>query len=198
MMALRNHDNESVIVALDFIDTFILGQIIGVIGYGVCILATQIPNRTWLITAESMGCLIVGLQWFVLGAPILAIMNVAYAIVGMLGIAREKHKYGQALYFLSIPIVLCAVLMNWESVWQNYAVTLAACFFLSSRFCLGVLKVRGLAICSTSTWLVLNALSGSIPGVICNILYGSGHARQMAKLLRAKKNAAQNLAVQPL
>lgn len=169
--------------------SFILAQCVGILGYGIVIGATQLKNRSHLLFFEALGGMVIALQWLILSVPILMLMNVAYALICLLGILRTTHKRGEIIFLLSIPIMAITLSLGWQNDWISYITAFAGALYLLSRYSQHIVYTRGYALSGSSIWFVLNSVSGSIPGCLCNILYISGHARQLNKY---RKDLQQN------
>jgi hypothetical protein len=170
----------------EFISSGLWIQFFGAIGYALVVLGGLSKSRSKLLTLELVGIAIVTAQWFLLGSPSLAIAQMIFAYAIVTGLFVDQSKLARYLSVLSLPLMAVLIFGFGEgSLLFGCCVLGASSFGLFAKTQMNMKSLRALSIIGSSSWLILNISSGSIPGAMCNISYICVHCYALFQLCSA-------------
>lgn len=172
------------------------------IAQGIGVIAMILPyfiytarTRKMLITLKFVSDALWGTHYFMLGALSGAVMNVINMGREVVFQCKTSHKWAQtpiwAIVFIIINLSSTAV--SWQG-WQSLLPAVGASISVIGLWCASPLTIRLFSLPSTACWLLYALMSGTVSGIICNVI-------QMAAIIiglyrdlrdrRAEKTAAK-------
>ncbi len=175
-------------IALQSRTIYILAQIISILGMALNCFSFQQKRKSVLILMQAFGSILFSVHYFLLGAPLGFLMNIAGAVRGLVFALTHPGKRGNLLrigLFLVLFLAAYPLAFTWlkaEPTARNLIVetlpVLAMCLATVSFGLSSAKGVRRVMLFVPPLWLTYNALNRSIGGVIsesiglCSIVLG--------------------------
>ncbi|PCI55498.1 MAG: hypothetical protein COB36_07705 [Alphaproteobacteria bacterium] len=182
---------------------YIIAQLIGFAGYLFYIGAPHLKTQTRIIQADAVAGIFIGLQWYLLEQPALLGYSLLSIIVASMTLKAQTNLTVQKYLFLLYPLGgVVLILMSQNIVIGVLAIT-AFCLNVASKSSCDITSFRKYATASGSVLTIAGILTLSIPAVLFNLLFASGHILKLWKGVRAKnttrkyEKASQAFAGQP-
>ncbi len=150
----------------------IVTQIIGIVAISFIILSFQHKTRKGILVFIGIGCFLFAIHLALLGAITGAILNLFVVVQSVLFsryAAKTRPKW--PLVMMLIIFVIIAV-VTWQGVLSIFP-TLGTMLGAFSYWQRNPQRVRWLALSARPLWFVYNLASGSIAGVIAEVLNAS-------------------------
>lgn len=157
-------------------ESFLLAQIIGIIGYAVYASSGYFKNRKNILLVDALGCAICFVHWQLLGDMRLAWSNIIWLYVALLGLLQGQSKFDKPLLSLSFVMVSVMMYFNWENRITDYTILIGNYVAISVKYYTDIIKFRRQSCISFSFVVAHAALAGSIPGTICGLVSLFAHA----------------------
>ncbi len=157
-------------------ESFLLAQIIGIIGYAVYASSGYFKHRKNILIIDALGCAICFIHWQLLGDMRLAWSNIIWLYVALLGLLQGQSKFDKPLLSLSFVMVSIMMYFNWENRITDYTILIGNYIAISVKYYTNIIKFRRQSCISFSFVVVHAALAGSIPGTICGLASLFAHA----------------------
>lgn len=151
----------------------VLIQLIGFFAMMTNVLSFQARRRANILIIQSTGSLIWLVQFMLLGGVTGAIMNFFAMLRNIIYSQKDKHKALSSPLVTALFAVLCLglgvysfTLEGWRSLLPSTAMLIATVAFSFKR----EFVIRILSLFIGPLWLVYDAISFSIAGMLCEIL----------------------------
>ena len=150
--------------------TFI-AQGIGVIAMILAYFIYSARTRKTLITLKFISDVLWGTHYFMLGAysgGVLNVINMGREVIFQL---KTSKKWAQTPIWAVVFIVinLTSTIFSWQG-WQSLLPAVGASIAVVGLWCAKPLTIRLFSLPSTTCWLIYAILSGTVSGIICNII----------------------------
>ena len=150
--------------------TFI-AQGIGIIAMILAYFIYSARTRKMLITLKFISNALWGTHYFMLGAYPGAIMNVINMGRETVFQCKTSKKWAQTPIWVVVFIVInvSSTLLSWQG-WQSALPAVGASIAVIGLWCASPLTIRLFSLPSTTCWLIYAAMSGTVSGIICNVI----------------------------
>ena len=182
---------------------YIIAQLIGFAGYLFYIGAPHLKTQTKIIQADAMSCLLISVQWYLLAQPALLMLNILSIVVAFIALKAQTNINIRKYSFLLYPLGCLALIMMSQDIIVSALAICAFCLNVTSKFSQSITAFRKYAASSGTTLTIAGVLTLSIPAVIFNFLFASGHilklwrSTELGNLRPNTKKADQTFAGQP-
>ena len=146
-------------------------QGIGFMGTILYLLAFQFKKRGAILLMQVAASLCFGLHFGLLGAFSGCAMNLLCSSRAAVFFFREKYRWADSIVWLPVYIIVSAVMTVWT--WESWISLMPLIGMVSTTFAQFSKKpkvVRLLTLPNCPCWLIYNSITGSISGVITEIL----------------------------
>ena len=157
-------------------NTEMIAQILGLCGMVLNILSYQSKSKNGILIMQLVGSVFFSVSFFMLNAPVGAMMNAVAIIRAIVYANGEKlHSEKPAWLYGFITVYICIYAMSFfvfktEPVFRNFAVELLPVLAMSvatSSYMVGNAKVvRLFSFISSPLWLTYNIFNLSIGGIV--------------------------------
>lgn len=146
-------------------------QAIGVAAMILAYFIYSARTRKTLITLKFISNALWGTHYFMLGAYPGAIMNVINMGRETVFQYKTTKKWAQTPVWVVvfIAINLSSTVLSWQG-WQSALPALGASIAVIGLWCASPLTIRLFSLPSTTCWLIYAAMSGTVSGIICNLI----------------------------
>jgi len=146
-------------------------QAIGVAAMILAYFIYSARTRKTLITLKFISNALWGIHYFMLGAYPGAIMNVINMGRETVFQYKTTKKWAQTPVWVVvfIAINLSSTVLSWQG-WQSALPALGASIAVIGLWCASPLTIRLFSLPSTTCWLIYAAMSGTVSGIICNLI----------------------------
>ncbi len=170
-------------------------QLIGLIALTVSFISFQSKTQKAIMIMQVVSTCLFAVHFYMLGAFSGMLLNIAACLRSFIFSFRNKYKWAASPFWAVFFILVCAVL-SLMSVFggEGAAALLPLGGMILTTFagrCREASKVRLLTILNSPFWLSYNLLSGSIPGVLTEILVSGSIIIGMIRLDRKKGTCAE-------
>ena len=150
--------------------TFI-AQGIGVIAMILAYFIYSARTRKTLLTLKFVSNALWGTHYFMLGAYPGAIMNVINMGRETVFQCKTTKKWAQTPIWVAVFIVInvSSTVLSWQG-WQSALPAIGASIAVIGLWCASPLTIRLFSLPSTTCWLIYAAMSGTVSGIICNLI----------------------------
>ena len=183
--------------------TYIIAQLIGFAGYLFYIGAPHLKTQTRIIQADALSCILISVQWYLLAQPALLMLNILSIIVAFAALKAQTNIVVRKYLFLLYPFGCIALIFMSQDIIISALAICAFCLNVTSKSSQNIMSFRKYAATSGSVLTVAGILTLSIPAVIFNFLFASGHILKLWHGTEEKtqhantKKASQAFASQP-
>ena len=145
-------------------------DLLGALGIVAAVLAFQCKRHGRVLTYRTANEILFGIQFFLLGAYTGVAMNLVGSLRNTIFTLQVKHgKSTRLTAFLFCLFFLVAGLCTWEG--PKSLLVIAAKMISTLAFGnKNLLVVRLLILVTSSSWLIYDLFSGSMAGVVCEML----------------------------
>ena len=169
-----------------------VGQTVGGAALIIAVLSYQMKTRKSIVFMQILSCALFGAHFFLLGAYTGALLNVIAAIRAGVFYFKDK-KWCKNAVFVPLFCVICvaAVAFSWEGALSLLPV--AGMLFTTFSVASSTPKnVRLFALPSSPLWIVYNAASGSVAGVVTELIVMTSIISAIVRLdlRKGQKNGA--------
>ena len=149
----------------------IITQLIGFLGTAVHLTAFQGKKRETILICQSIGSMLFMIHFIKLGAFSGAAMNLLVVVRALVFNFRGSKKWADSIAWLPIFILLSVgiVAVTWEG-WISILPMIGMVSTTFAQFSKKPMMVRLLTLPNCPCWLIYNGISGSLSGVITEIL----------------------------
>ena len=183
--------------------TFI-AQGIGVIAMILAYFIYSARTRKTLLTLKFVSNAMWATHYFMLGAYPGAIMNVINMGRETVFQCKSTKKWAQSPVWVAVFIIInsSSTVLSWQG-WQSALPALGASIAVVGLWCASPLTIRLFSLPSTTCWLIYAAMSGTVSGIICNLiqlfaifvgLYRDFGERRKAKAVKTEEAASKEAA----
>lgn len=163
-------------------------QIIGFLGLVCCMTAYQMKTQKKIVTVQIVSCTFFTVHFLMLGAYTGALMNFIAAIRSVV-FANKDKKWGKSNWWIAFFSLVCiiAVIFSWEGVIS----LLPMAGMVLTTISWGIEKanlVRLISLPSSPLWIIYNLLSGSMAGVLTEMLVIISIVTAMVRLDLPERN----------
>lgn len=150
--------------------TFI-AQGIGVIAMILAYFIYSARTRKTLITLKFISDVLWGAHYFMLGAYSGAVLNGINMGREVIFQLKTSKKWAQTPIWAVVFIVinLTSTIFSWQG-WQSLLPAVGASIAVVGLWCAKPLTIRLFSLPSTTCWLIYAILSGTVSGIICNVI----------------------------
>lgn len=143
-----------------------LAQIIGFCGTGVTFIAYQQNKRRNILLCTVLSCSLFCVHYILLGAYTGAVMNLIGVLRSTVFVNNDK-KWAKSTFwlFLFVALNIVAGIVTWNH-WFSVLPLIGMVLSTVSNWMKSEKLIRFITFPSSPCWLVYNALSGSVAGVI--------------------------------
>ncbi len=150
--------------------TFI-AQGIGVIAMILAYFIYSARTRKTLITLKFVSDALWGSHYFMLGAysgGVLNVINMGREVVFQ---CKTSKKWAQTPIWAVVFIIvnLSSTILSWQG-WQSLLPAVGASIAVVGLWCARPMTIRLFSLPSTACWLIYAILSGTVSGIICNLI----------------------------
>ena len=183
--------------------TYIIAQLIGFAGYLFYIGAPHLKTQTRIIQADALSCILISVQWYLLAQPALLMLNILSIIVAFTALRAQTNIIVRKYLFLLYPLGCTALIFMSQDIIISALAICAFCLNVTSKSSQNITSFRKYAATSGSVLTIVGILTLSIPAVIFNFLFASGHVLKLWNNLQLKtqhaktKKSSQAFASQP-
>lgn len=154
---------------------YIIAQLIGFAGYLFYISAPHFKTQSRIIQADALACLFISVQWYLLEQPTLLVFSFLSIAASIITLKAQTDMVVRKYLFLLYPLG-CITLM---AISQNTTISalaiIAFCMTVASKSSQNIISFRKYAGVSGIVLTIAGILTLSIPAVIFNLLFTSGH-----------------------
>ena len=174
-----------------------IAQGIGVIAMILAYFIYSARTRRMLISLKFISNALWGAHYFMLGAYPGAIMNVINMGRETVFQCKTSKKWAQTpLWVVVFILINCSsTVLSWQG-WQSALPALGASIAVIGLWCASPLTIRLFSLPSTTCWLLYAILSGTVSGILCNVIQliaiFVGLYRDIRDRRAAKKEAASD------
>lgn len=171
--------------------TYIIAQLVGLIGYFFFISAPNFKQAKNVILVEAIACALFCVQWYLLDQYSLLVMNMSFVIVSMIALRAKSDPSMYKIMPYIFPIGIACILSVSKGTVIDVIVLTAFCLTVTSKFSTSHTRFRGFASASGALLTCSAALAHAWPAVLFNALFSYGHARKLGVIsLNPYKKAA--------
>jgi hypothetical protein len=162
----------------DFVDIYIVAQIIGILGMAMNIISYQAKKQKNIIIIQFFGSLFFAINMFMIEAYTGAFLNAVGILRALIYANKEKIKYIKIANILFILIYLLSyvftfVFLNKPVIFLNLIVELLPVIAMISTTISFSMEtagsVRKFAFISSPSWLIYNCVNFAIGGILCEV-----------------------------
>ncbi len=165
---------------------YILAQIIGFLGYLFYIGAPHFRTQTRIMQMDTVGHMILCVQWYLLMQPSLLILNILVLLTSLSALGCQKHKQFKKYLVLLYPVGCFSIIAVSQGTFVDVLALSAFCFTVASKSSQDILIFRKYAVISGAILITAGALALSLPATVFNLMFAMGHFN---KILGAQKAA---------
>lgn len=182
---------------------YIIAQLIGFAGYLFYISAPHLKTQTRIIQAEAFAGIFIGIQWYLLEQPALLGYSLLSIIVAFMTLKAQTNIVVRKYLFLLYPFGCTVLIFMSQDMIISALVITAFCLNIASKSSRNIMSFRKYAATSGSVLTIAGILTLSIPAVLFNLLFISGHILKLWKGMGLKtqrantEKASQAFASQP-
>jgi len=165
------------------IDTYVIAQIIGLVGFGFYTAAPYFKSRMSILKMELIGCIVICLHWHVLGFPVMFWNNVIWVYMILASMLKDKHKGADTLISMAYILVLINTYFNWEGALIDYAVFCSTNLAITCRYFKDLLRFRSFAFSGGIFSVIGSCCTLSATAILFNVIFTLGHARGLSQLI---------------
>lgn len=152
-----------------------IAQSIGVVGMIFCCASYQGRTPKQILTRQSIAGVMWAIHFFILGANTGACLNLLGSGRNFVYVNNGKKRWASSIAWPIGLAVICVAVAVWSGLfngegWRcvlSMAAQALACFVLRSQ---NAKLIRYLSVLISLLWLIYDALAGSIPGTLCEII----------------------------
>ena len=150
--------------------TFV-AQGIGVIAMILAYFIYSARTRKTLITLKFISNALWAAHYFMLGAIPGAVMNVINMGRETVFQCKTSKKWAQTPIWVGVFIIInvSSTVLSWQG-WQSALPALGASIAVIGLWCASPMTIRLFSLPSTTCWLIYAAMSGTVSGIICNVI----------------------------
>lgn len=171
----------------------VVAQIIGIVALTVSFISFQSKAQKTIMIMQTISTCLFAVHLYMLGAISGMLLNIAGCLRSFVFSFRNKYKWAASPFWVVFFIVVCTVLSLVSVFTGEGAVALLPLGgMILTTFagrCREAAKVRLLTLLNSPFWLTYNLISGSIPGVMTEILVSGSIVIGMIRLDRRKRAA---------
>ena len=163
-----------------------LAQFIGIVAMIFSILSFQCKTRKRLLVMQTITVILFGVHYLMLGAVTGAALNATSVVRNLIFYNKDKRFFSEKIWmpvFVGMNIIMG--IMFWQS-WLSVFFIIGMVFNTISMSLSDSQKVRGMMLVSSPFILLYSLLSGSIGGVVNELL---SEASMITGILKYRKNA---------
>ncbi len=157
-------------------DIYIIAQFIGFLGYLFYIGAPYFKTQVRIIQMDVIACVILCAQWYLLDQPSLLVLNALAVLISVVALLAPKYEHSRTCLLLLYPIGCFAIISVSTGSIIDVMAIIAFCCALTSKSSQDITGLRAYAVIGGSVLIISGAIALSIPAMIFNILFVSGHA----------------------
>jgi Bacterial inner membrane protein len=160
-------------------DYYILGQVVGFIGYVVFLFAPYAQSKQQMMRIELLACSILTLQWLLLGHLVLVISNMIGIFSLGVALSRLGDRYKDVVFLGLYPVSVMFVAYIWQGSILDVLTMFSLLMMITARRTSDVMAFRGYSALCGGTLAVCGFLTLSIPAMIFNTLFMAGHLQKL-------------------
>ncbi|MBR5871027.1 MAG: YgjV family protein [Clostridia bacterium] len=175
--------------------TFI-AQGIGVIAMILAYFIYSARTRKTLITLKFVSDVLWGVHYFMLGAYSGAVLNGINMGREVIFQLKTSKKWAQTPIWAVVFIVinLTSTIFSWQG-WQSLLPAVGASIAVVGLWCAKPMTIRLFSLPSTTCWLIYAIMSGTVSGIICNVIQLTAIFVGLFRDIKERKNAEKKEAV---
>ena len=149
-------------------------QAVGIVGFALMILATQMPTRQRVLQVDVVGIAVVTAHWLMLGTVVAAAMNGIYVLIGVLALQLDRGRAWRAGYWGLYPLAGGATVLAWAEPYDALALA-GTLLSVAARQQRTLRRLRVLTAASGTLWGLYGVIELSIGQMIFSVLFVGGH-----------------------
>ena len=149
----------------------VIAQGIGIIAMVLAYFIYSARTRKTLITLKFISNALWAAHYFMLGAVPGAVMNVINMGRETVFQFKTSKKWAQTPIWVVVFIVInvSSTVLSWQG-WQSALPALGASIAVIGLWCAKPMTIRLFSLPSTTCWLIYAIMSGTVSGIICNVI----------------------------
>ena len=154
---------------------YITAQIIGFIGFLFYISAPHFKTQTRVMQMDTLACTIICMQWYLMEQPALYTLNILVVITSIVTLRAQNDERVRKYLFLLYPFGFASILMMAQGTFIDILALVSFCCMVISKSSLNIAEFRFFAAGAGTASMTSAMLAASIPAIIFNLLFASGH-----------------------
>lgn len=167
----------------------VIAQGVGVIAMILAYFIYSARTRKTLITLKFISDALWGLHYLLLGALSGAVLNVINMGREFVFQCKSSKKWAQTPIWAVVFIIvnLSSTIFSWQG-WASLLPAVGASIAVIGLWCASPMTIRLFSLPSTTCWLIYAFMTGTISGIICNLIQLAAIFVGLYRDLRDRKN----------
>ena len=169
----------------------IIGQIVGFVALAFFVVSYQMRTKTWLLVVQSVGTLLICIQYLLIGAYTGFALNLVCLLRNGLYYVNDKKSFGGWWLPAALALLMAGMgALSWEGAHSLLILT----GLMINTVCMGICKPQGLraSVILTSTLiLIYNVIVFSLGGILNEGLSVLSAALGLIRFYRVRRASEQ-------
>lgn len=166
----------------------IAAQIIGTVGYLICILSANFKEKRTILYVDCLGLVLIAWHWYLFDLPMATCANFIslYAsFFAALSVSRPKAIYAQSICF---PMILLCAYLSYQDTIPYYLFVVGSVSISLGKLSKDIKKLRIMSMVASALWFFSGLIVYSIPAASFAAFYFISHAYHLGIWQKLQKH----------